>query len=51
MRGSLVAEEDGWGEMGSIPACAGEPPTKHNPVFYLRVDPRVCGGATIGKNP
>ncbi len=30
--------------LGSIPACAGEPPTERLPLKMSRVYPRVCGG-------
>ena len=32
---------------GSIPACAGEPPSGFQPARSTRVYPRVCGGTTV----
>ena len=37
-----VGEEEYW--TGSIPACAGEPLTTADPLIFVRVYPRVCGG-------
>ena len=34
----------------SIPACAGEPPLRHQPTHQQRVYPRVCGGTLWGKS-
>ena len=45
VRGSLEGAGDGLGEERSIPACAGEPPTRPSAAPTTRVDPRVCGGA------
>ena len=36
---------------GSIPACAGEPPTSSRTAACQRVYPRVCGGALSGRKP
>ena len=33
--------------LGSIPACAGEPERQTAPQNYMRVHPRVCGGAPV----
>ena len=39
-------------DLGSIPACAGEPYRSGGPGVPNRVDPRVCGGADAGSgNP
>ena len=45
VRGSLAAGGARSRELGSIPACAGEPPTGAAGPSRGRVDPRVCGGA------
>ena len=45
MRGSPRDVVDVLGDVGSIPACAGEPTTRAGTTWRRRVYPRVCGGA------
>ena len=45
MRGSLVSQRHDRRELGSIPACAGEPSLHPARRLWAGVDPRVCGGA------
>ena len=33
--------------LGSIPACAGEPPAFSTPMIVPKVYPRVCGGTAL----
>ena len=47
MRGSLVVFVQDANRFGSIPACAGEPPSRLCDLAGRGVDPRVCGGAGI----
>ena len=48
VRGSLNLGSIDATPLGSIPACAGEPPPLPMPSTTVRVDPRVCGGAKKG---
>ena len=45
VRGSLDVENPVTGNMGTIPACAGEPKRLSPPGLSTRDHPRVCGGA------
>ncbi len=45
VRGSLVQRARIRDRIGSIPACAGEPPRRCRRAAAAQVDPRVCGGA------
>jgi len=45
VRGSQLGVLVGQIGIGSIPACAGEPPLALRALSAARVDPRVCGGA------
>ena len=45
VRGSLERIDVPLREVGSIPACAGEPNRARDAPARARVDPRVCGGA------
>ena len=45
VRGSLGRSIGRHHTLGSIPACAGEPPEARLPTSLHRVYPRVCGGA------
>ena len=45
VRGSLSSPEVNAAAKRSIPACAGEPTIRPNALTFIRVDPRVCGGA------
>ena len=45
VRGSPAFESSAQTASGSIPACAGEPPTRHCLISSRRAYPRVCGGA------
>ena len=45
VRGSLWPSVRRRADVGSIPACAGEPADLHFVDVCLRVYPRVCGGA------
>ena len=45
VRGSLRSGSRDLRGTGSIPACAGEPPTSARCCGRIGVDPRVCGGA------
>ena len=47
VRGSRNVSEDEIGAVGSIPACAGEPPSPFRRPRATRVYPRVCGGALL----
>ena len=47
VRGSLEPHNHVLVELGSIPACAGEPPVGAQRAEMKRVYPRVCGGATL----
>jgi len=44
VRGNLGAHLDRLDMPGSIPACAGEPRTRHDILVTFWVYPRVCGG-------
>ena len=44
--GGVVGAIDG---AGSIPACAGEPPTAPPPPVSATVYPRVCGGTSVNR--
>ena len=44
VRGNQYNTEDKVGDLGSIPACAGEPGRARSPSSRWRVYPRVCGG-------
>ena len=46
VRGNLQDQPRGLGQLRSIPACAGEPPTMLRPpsTLHYSVYPRVCGG-------
>ena len=46
VRGSQIDDLDVFRQVGSIPACAGEPPFETGGIESREVDPRVCGGAT-----
>ena len=50
MRGNLGDGDFLAGFVGSIPACAGEPPARCPAAHRREVYPRVCGGTTIGNN-
>ena len=50
VRGNLLFLSRPWSLIGSIPACAGEPPGSPRPTTRSRVYPRVCGG-TAGVEP
>ena len=45
VRGSRIASRPKWPGSRSIPACAGEPPSRRPSRPPRRVYPRVCGGA------
>ena len=47
VRGSLLSVLSLGGRRGSIPACAGEPVLRTTAGYAARVDPRVCGGASL----
>ena len=47
VRGSQVHQLPAPGLLGSIPACAGEPPPARFAGAARGVDPRVCGGAVV----
>ena len=47
VRGSPRHRPAGQHAIGSIPACAGEPPSKTASAHTRRVYPRVCGGASL----
>ena len=44
VRGNHRVAHDGSGQLGSIPACAGEPFPDRRAALALKVYPRVCGG-------
>ena len=46
VRGNRAITDDATGDMRSIPACAGEPLTTADPLIFVRVYPRVCGGTS-----
>ncbi len=46
VRGNLGVRLEEVGDVGSIPACAGEPACKRRSARRRRVYPRVCGGTT-----
>ena len=46
VRGSLDVVDQRVKLSGSIPACAGEPAGCQSQLLGIRVDPRVCGGAS-----
>ena len=48
VRGNLLANRDATEEMGSIPACAGEPSRRFAVRRTVEVYPRVCGGTCPG---
>ena len=48
VRGNLLVIRDRNQVLGSIPACAGEPPSLLIPMALPRVYPRVCGGTVVG---
>ena len=48
VRGNLLQPALTLSHPGSIPACAGEPPTGTWSRFHDRVYPRVCGGTITG---
>ncbi len=47
VRGSPVHDTERKAQDGSIPACAGEPPSPRAPGSGTPVHPRVCGGAAV----
>ena len=51
MRGSLYLDNPLAAFRGSIPACAGEPFATSAPVAFMKVYPRVCGGAACDRPP
>ena len=46
VRGNPMKEGTGESDLGSIPACAGEPYPDYSAGKLVRVYPRVCGGTT-----
>ena len=48
MRGNLIGDVGSAGELGSIPAHAGEPPGRPCRACGIRVYPRACGGTSAG---
>ena len=50
VRGSLAVNGTEVVAIGSIPACAGEPPWFRSRRCFPRVYPRVCGGASYFRN-
>ena len=48
VRGNQPRGGDSGHCVGSIPACAGEPPAPRLPRGFCRVYPRVCGGTEVG---
>ena len=44
VRGNLLAADGAVAAVGSIPACAGEPPSTCSTAWARGVYPRVCGG-------
>ena len=44
VRGNPVQVATGTIQIGSIPACAGEPVNEGRPPVIVKVYPRVCGG-------
>ena len=52
VRGNLAQVRRPASEVGSIPACAGEPPCGRRQASHGRVYPRVCGGTRVpGQHP
>ena len=55
VRGNPALESQTTVLVGSIPACAGEPPPLHRPIPKSAVYPRVCGGTgkslTVATSP
>ena len=51
VRGNLSGDQLVRPGMGSIPACAGEPPTSQRSMTAARVYPRVCGGTSRTVSP
>ena len=49
VRGNRTAPVPACRGGGSIPACAGEPPSRISPSRTLKVYPRVCGGTSYGR--
>ncbi len=49
VRGNPLPFGYSLGEVGSIPACAGEPVDTCNNSLHFRVYPRVCGGTPSGR--
>ena len=49
VRGNRKAIRQADWDIGSIPACAGEPRRQHAPAHQRRVYPRVCGGTSPGR--
>ena len=47
VRGNPTIEQLSRGQIGSIPACAGEPPTSTTQQRAPEVYPRVCGGTGV----
>ena len=47
VRGNLAELEAHIRQLGSIPACAGEPGDRHAGPGAMQVYPRVCGGTTL----
>ena len=48
VRGNLGRDRADVGDLGSIPACAGEPRGGTSATRWRRVYPRVCGGTVLG---
>ncbi len=48
VRGNRRRQRQSRTRLWSIPACAGEPPTRPAPSASMRVYPRVCGGTQRG---
>ena len=46
VRGNLFVGVNGQSYYGSIPACAGEPPSRSGSTVKGRVYPRMCGGTS-----
>ena len=47
VRGNLIGYGAYWYVIGSIPACAGEPPSSDWARWWSWVYPRVCGGTVV----
>ena len=47
VRGNLDGALQEISKTGSIPACAGEPPSARSSAARVRVYPRVCGGTVV----